>query len=79
MKKRKWILAALALTLGFTACTQDDTPEVLEQEIRVAFTTDAIQTRVNTLEGGDTWENGDQVKIERTIKYDWIITLTQPQ
>ena len=36
MKKRKWILAALALTLGFTACTQDDTPEVLEQEIRVA-------------------------------------------
>ena len=48
MKKRKWILAALAFTLGFTACTQDDTPEVLEQEIRVAFTTDAIQTRVNT-------------------------------
>ena len=36
MKKRKWILAALALTLGFTACTQDDTLEVLEQEIRVA-------------------------------------------
>ena len=28
--------AALALTLGFTACTQDDTPEVQEQEIRIA-------------------------------------------
>ena len=53
MKKRKWILAALALTLGFTACTQDDTLQELEQEIRVAFTTDAIQTRVNTLEGGN--------------------------
>ena len=61
MKKRKWILAALALTLGFTACTQDDTPEVLEQEIRVAFTTDAIQTRVNTLGTGDKWENGDKL------------------
>ena len=36
MKKRKWILAALALTLGFTACTQDDTPQAQEQEIRVA-------------------------------------------
>ncbi len=63
MKKRKWILAALALTLGFTACTQDDTPEVLEQEIRVAFTTDAIQTRVNTLGTGDKWENGDQILV----------------
>ena len=63
MKKRKWILAALALTLGFTACTQDDTPEVLEQEIRVAFTTDAIQTRVNTLDTGDKWENGDQILV----------------
>ena len=68
MKKRKWILAALALTLGFTACTQDDTPEVLEQEIRVAFTTDAIQTRVNTLGTGDKWENGDQILVFNTSK-----------
>ena len=36
----------------------------------MAFTTDAIQTRVNTLGTGDVWDNGDQVKIERTIKYD---------
>ena len=61
MKKRKWILAALALTFGFTACTQDDTPQAQEQEIRVAFTTDAIQTRVNTLGTGDKWENGDEL------------------
>ena len=46
MKKRKWILAALALTLGFTACTQDDTPEAKEQEIRVA-------TRATTFDGID--------------------------
>ena len=36
MKKRKWMLAAIALTLGFTACTQEDTPEVMEQELRIA-------------------------------------------
>ena len=71
MRKKKFIYAVLALlTLGFTACQQEEEFAPQEQEIRVAFTTDAIQTRVNTLEGGETWENGDQVKIERTIKYD---------
>ena len=67
MKKRKWILAAIALTLGWNGCTQDDTPEVQEQEIRVAFTTDGIQTRVNTLGTGDVWENGGQIMIEKFV------------
>ena len=71
MTKRTITYAALALlTLGFAACQQEEDFAPQEQEIRVAFTTDAIQTRVNTLEGGNVWENGDQVKIERTIKYD---------
>ena len=71
MRKKKFIYAALALlTLSFAACQQEDDFAPQGQEIRVAFTTDAIQTRVNTLEGGNVWENGDQVKIERTIKYD---------
>ena len=71
MKNRKLTYAALALlTLGFAACQQEDDFAPQGQEIRVAFTTDAIQTRVNTLGGGNVWENGDQVKIERTIKYD---------
>ena len=61
MKKRKWILAALALTLGFTACTQDDTPEVLEQEISLNITAGGVQTRVNPLGTGDLWENGDNL------------------
>ena len=69
-KLRLTLLAAIPLLMGFTACQQDDDFALQEQEIRVAFTTDAIQTRVNTLEGGNVWENGDQVKIERTIKYD---------
>ena len=71
MRNRKFIYAALALlTLGFTACQQEEDFAPQGQEIRVAFTTDAIQTRVNTLGTGDVWDNGDQVKIERTIKYD---------
>lgn len=71
MTKNKITYAVLALlTLGFAACSQDDDFALQEQEIRVAFTTDAIQTRVNTLGTGDVWENGDQVKIERTIEYD---------
>ena len=69
MTKRKITYAVLALlTLGFTACQQEDDFTPQEQEIRVAFTTDAIQTRVNTLEGGNVWENGDQIKIERTVR-----------
>ncbi len=74
MTKRKITYAVLALlTFGFTACSQEEdfAPQGGNgQEIRIAFTTDAIQTRVNTLGTGDVWDNGDQVKIERTIKYD---------
>ena len=73
MRNRKFIYAALALlTLGFAACQQEEdfTPQGGNDEIRISFTSDAIQTRVNTLGTGDKWENGDQVKIERTIKYD---------
>ena len=68
MKKRKWILAALALTLGFTACTQDDTPEVLEQEINLNITAGSVQTRVNTLGTGNVWENGDELYFCRVSK-----------
>ena len=63
--------AALALlTLGFTACQQEEDFALQEQEINLSITAGGVQTRVNTLEGGNVWENGDQVKIERTIKYD---------
>ena len=69
MTKRKITYAVLALlTLGFTACQQEDdfAPQVGgEQEIRVAFTTDAIQTRVNTLGTGDQWETGDRIRLLR--------------
>ena len=69
MRNRKFIYAALALlTLGLTACQQEDdfVPQGGSDEIRVSFTTDAIQTRVNTLGTGDKWENGDQILVVNT-------------
>ena len=66
MRNRKFIYAVLALlTLGFTACQQEDDFAPQGQEIRVAFTTDAIQTRVNTLGTGDQWETGDRIRLLR--------------
>ena len=69
MRKKKFIYAVLALiTLGLTACSQEDDfiPQGGDDEIRVSFTTDAIQTRVNTLGTGDKWENGDQILVVNT-------------
>ena len=66
MRKKKFIYAVLALlTLDFTACQQEDdfTPQGGNDEIRISFTSDAIQTRVNTLVTGDKWENGDQILV----------------
>ena len=60
-KRGIFLLSAFSFLLS--ACSQDDDPIVPTdgQEIRVAFTTDAIKTRVNTLEGGDVWETGDEL------------------
>ena len=72
MRKKNFIYAALALvTLGFTACSQDEDFAPQEQEIRVAFTTDAIKTRVNPLEGGNVWENGDELYFCRISNDKW--------
>lgn len=69
MIKRTITYAVLALmTLGFAGCQQEEdlTPQGGSDEIRVSFTTDAIQTRVNTLGTGDKWENGDQIHVYNT-------------
>ena len=66
MRRKRFIYAVLALlTLGFTACQQEDdfTPQGGNDEIRISFTSDVIQTRVNTLGTGDKWENGDQILV----------------
>ena len=62
MRNRKFIYAVLALmTLGFTACQQDEDFVPQEQEINLNITADGVQTRVNTLGTGDKWENGDEL------------------
>ena len=69
MTKRKITYAVLALlTLGFAACQQEEdfAPQGGNDEIRISFTSDAIQTRVNTLGTGDKWENGDQILVSNT-------------
>ena len=72
MIKKKLTYAVLALlTFGFTACSQDEDFAPQEQEIRVAFTTDAIKTRVNPLEGGNVWENGDELYFCRISNDKW--------
>lgn len=51
-KKRKWMLAVIAaLTLGWSGCTQEDTPQVMEQEIRVAARSEGSDGTTNFTEG----------------------------
>lgn len=63
MKTYKYIALA-ALALGFAACTQDDdfTPQQ-EDIVKIASANIAteVQTRVNTLGDGTSWENNDQI------------------
>lgn len=58
-------MAAVAVVLSLTACQQEDdfAPQAVDDEIRINFTSDAIQTRVNTLGTGDKWENDDQILV----------------
>ncbi|MBR3758274.1 MAG: fimbrillin family protein [Bacteroidaceae bacterium] len=64
--------AALSLlTLGFASCSQEEgfAPQGgEEQEIHLNITAGGVQTRVNTLEGGDVWEDGDELYFCRISK-----------
>ena len=62
MRKKKFIYAVFALlTLGFTACQQEEDFTPHEQEINLNITAGGVQTRVNPLGTGDLWENGDNL------------------
>ena len=65
-KRGIFLLSAFSFLLS--ACSQDDdfAPQGGNDEIRISFTSDAIQTRVNTLGTGDKWENGDQILVFNT-------------
>ena len=53
------------ITIGFAACTQNEdmAPTLNGQEINATFTVGGMQTRVNTLGCGDSWENDDLISV----------------
>ena len=53
------------MAMGFTACTQNEdmAPTLNGQEINATFTVGGMQTRVNTLGCGDSWENEDLISV----------------
>lgn len=53
------------MAMGFTACTQNEdmAPTLKGQEINATFTVGGMQTRVNTLGCGDSWENEDRISV----------------
>ena len=53
------------ITMGFTACTQNEdmAPTLKGQEINATFSVGGMQTRVNTLGDGNSWENEDLISV----------------
>ena len=53
------------ITMGFTACTQNEdmAPTLKGQEINATFSVGGMQTRVNTLGDGENWEDKDKLKV----------------
>ena len=51
--------------MGFTACTQNEdmAPTLKGQEINATFSVGGMQTRVNTLGDGNSWENEDRISV----------------
>ncbi len=60
------------IAMGFTACTQNEdmAPTLKGQEINATFSVGGMQTRVNTLGHGDSWEDKDKLKVSIFTDYD---------
>ena len=82
MKKIYKYTALAVLALGFTACSQDDDFAPQQEDIvKIASANIAteVQTRVNTLGDGTSWENNDQILLvnnSRTTKNSGTYTAT---
>lgn len=64
--KQRISYAVMALVaMGFTACTQNEdmAPTLKGQEINATFSVGGMQTRVNTLGHGNSWENDDRISV----------------
>ena len=70
--KRISYAAFICLAISFSSCSQNEdiTPTSDGQEINVTFSIGGVQTRVNTLGNGDTWENDDKLKVKIYTDYD---------
>lgn len=71
--KQRISYAVMALvTMGFTACTQNEdmAPTLKGQEINATFSVGGMQTRVNTLGDGKNWEDKDKLKVSIFTDYD---------
>ena len=65
IKQRISYTVMALVTMGFTACTQNEdiTPTLKGQEINATFSVGGMQTRVNTLGYGNNWEDKDELKV----------------
>ena len=73
MKRTYPYIALAALALGFTACTQDEdfAPQQSDiVQIASANIATEVQSRVNTLGDGTTWDNGDIIYLKNTSRDD---------
>ena len=72
IKNLSYAVAIAIMALGFTACTQNEdmTPTLKGQEINATFSVGGVQTRVNTLGTGDSWEDKDELKVTIFTDYD---------
>ena len=71
--KQRISYAVMALVaMGFTACTQNEdmAPTLKGQEINATFSVGGMQTRVNTLGHGNSWEDKDKLKVRIFTDYD---------
>ena len=65
IKQRISYTVMALVTMGFTACTQNEdmAPTLKGQEINATFSVGGMQTRVNTLGYGNNWEDKDELKV----------------
>ena len=65
IKQRISYTVMALITMGFTACTQNEdiTPTLKGQEINATFSVGGMQTRANTLGYGNSWEDKDKLKV----------------
>ena len=64
------------MAMGFTACTQNEdmAPTLKGQEINATFSVGGMQTRVNTLGHGDSWENEDRISVLQIFGDETTVT-----